>query len=284
MVLRVSLSGFIEPCLPTQAERPPSGPGWVHEIKHDGFRMVVRRDPAGVRLLTRRGNDWTERFPLIAAAAGALKVRSCLLDGEAVACDGDGKPSFDRLRYRRADGAVFLFAFDLIELDGRDLRHEPLEARKATLASLLRKAGPGLQFNDHLEHEDGDVVFRHARNMGLEGIAGGGTLLGSYGHCALCGANAGIRIADGREPARVFKRLRGITALWAASPDPPIPRRPKKANRQNPASPVRGFVFWLAGAYGKRQQKLAWRGPFFGSCVRLGGSIVFAVPAAPPLS
>jgi ATP-dependent DNA ligase len=92
MVLRVSLSGFIEPCLPTRAERPPSGPGWVHEIKHDGFRMVVRRDPAGVRLLTRRGNDWTERFPLIAAAAGALKVRSCLLDGEAVACEQDGMP------------------------------------------------------------------------------------------------------------------------------------------------------------------------------------------------
>src|SRR5262245_1985714 len=128
------------------------------------------RDPAGVRLLTRRGNDWTDRFPLIAAAAGALKVRSCLLDGEAVACEQDGMPSFDRLRYRRADGAVFLFAFDLIELDGRDLRHEPLEVRKATLASVLRKAKPGLQFNDHLEHEDGDIVFRHACKMGLEGI------------------------------------------------------------------------------------------------------------------
>ena len=103
MVLRISLSGFIEPCLPMRAERPPSGPGWVHEIKHDGFRMVVRRDPAGVRLLTRRGNDWTERFPLIAAAAGALKVRSCLLDGEAVACEQDGMPSFDRLRWRPED-------------------------------------------------------------------------------------------------------------------------------------------------------------------------------------
>src|SRR5262245_39479974 len=90
MVLRVSLSGFIEPCLPTRAERPPSGPGWVHEIKHDGFRMVVRRDHAGVRLLTRRGNDWTERFPLIAAAAGALKVRSFLLDGEAGPVPGTG--------------------------------------------------------------------------------------------------------------------------------------------------------------------------------------------------
>jgi bifunctional non-homologous end joining protein LigD len=149
------VSAFIEPCLPSRAERPPAGPGWVHEIKHDGFRMMVRRNAAGVRLLTRNGNNWTDRFPLIAAAAGALKVRSCLLDGEAVACDGDGMPSFDRLRYRRADGAVFLFAFDLLELDGRDLRREPFEVRKATLASVLRKAGHGLQLNEHLEHEDG---------------------------------------------------------------------------------------------------------------------------------
>jgi bifunctional non-homologous end joining protein LigD len=170
MVLRVSLSGFIQPCLPSPAERPPSGPGWVHEIKHDGFRMMVRRDAVGVRVLTRRGNDWTKRYPLIAAAVDLLRVRSCLIDGEAVACDGDGMPSFDRLRYRRADGAVFLLAFDLLELDGRDLRREPLEVRKATLASVLRKTGSGLQLNEHLEHEDGEVVFRHACKLGLEGI------------------------------------------------------------------------------------------------------------------
>jgi bifunctional non-homologous end joining protein LigD len=163
-------AGFIEPCLPSPAERPPSGPGWVHEIKHDGFRMMVRRDPAGVRLLTRNGHDWADRYPMIFAAAGGLRVRSVLIDGEAVACDGDGMPAFDRLRYRRQDGAVFLFAFDLLELNGQDFRREPLEVRKATLASVLRKAGPGVQLNEHLEHEDGDLVFRHACKMGLEGI------------------------------------------------------------------------------------------------------------------
>jgi bifunctional non-homologous end joining protein LigD len=163
-------SGFIEPCLPSPAERPPSGPGWVHEIKHDGFRMMVRRDGDGVRLLTRRGNDWTQRYPLIAAAVEALRVRSCLIDGEAVAWGDDGLPAFDRLRYRRADASVFLLAFDLLELDGRDLRREPLEVRKATLASVLRKAPEGLQLNEHLEHEDGELVFRHACKMGLEGI------------------------------------------------------------------------------------------------------------------
>ena len=169
MVL-VSLSRFIQPCLPSRADRPPSGPGWIHEIKHDGFRMMVRRDPAGVRLLTRNGHNWSERYPQIFDAASALKVRSFLLDGEAVACGEDGLPAFDRLRYRRADASVFLFAFDLLELDGVDLRRDPIETRKATLASVLRKAGPGVQLNEHLQHEDGDLVFRHACKMGLEGI------------------------------------------------------------------------------------------------------------------
>ena len=130
---------------------------------------MVRRDPAGVRLLTRNGHDWTDRYPLIAEAAGALRVRSFLIDGEAVACDGDGMPVFDRLRYRHQDGAVFLFAFDLLELEGRDLCREPIEIRKRQLATLLRAARVGLQLNEHIS-EPGDVVFRHACKMGLEGI------------------------------------------------------------------------------------------------------------------
>jgi bifunctional non-homologous end joining protein LigD len=170
MLSRAAPAGFIPPCLPSPAERPPAGAGWVHEIKHDGFRLMVRRDSAGVWLLTRRGNDWTQRYPLIAATVEALRVRSCLIDGEAVAWGDDGLPAFDRLRYRRADASVFLLAFDLLELDGRDLRREPLEVRKATLASVLRKAPEGLQLNEHLEHEDGELVFRHACKMGLEGI------------------------------------------------------------------------------------------------------------------
>jgi bifunctional non-homologous end joining protein LigD len=85
---RMRMSAFIEPCLPSPADRPPSGLGWIHEIKLDSFRMMVRRDPAGVRLLTRNGHDWTGRFPLITEAA----ARSFLIDGEEVACDGDGLP------------------------------------------------------------------------------------------------------------------------------------------------------------------------------------------------
>jgi ATP-dependent DNA ligase len=155
------------PAIP--AERPPTGPGWIHEIKHDGFRMMVRRDAAGVRLLTRNGLDRSARFPLIFEAAGALQVRSFLLDGEAVACNGDGMPVFDRLRYRRHDGRVFLYAFDLLELNGQDLRREPIEIRKRQLAILLRAARVGLRLNEHIS-EPGDVVFRHACKMGLEGI------------------------------------------------------------------------------------------------------------------
>jgi bifunctional non-homologous end joining protein LigD len=134
------VSAFIEPCLPSPADRPPSGRDWIHEIKLDGFRMVVRRDPAGVRLLTRNGHDWSGRFPLIVEAAGALRARSFLIDGEAVACGGDGMPVFDRLRYRRQDGQVFLFAFDLLELNG-DMRREPLEVRKRELAIVLAHEG-----------------------------------------------------------------------------------------------------------------------------------------------
>jgi bifunctional non-homologous end joining protein LigD len=157
---------FIEPCLPSPADRPPSGPGWLHEIKLDGFRMMVRRDPAGVRLLTRNGHDWTGRFPRIAAAAEALRARSFLT------CDGDGLPVFDRLRYRRQDGRVFLYAFDLLELNGRDMRRDQLEVRKSALAGVLRrmKAWAGIQLNEHCDDLPVDVVFRHACKLGFEGI------------------------------------------------------------------------------------------------------------------
>ena len=122
-----------------------------------------------MRLYSRPGNDLTDRFPLIAEALAGLRLRSVILDGEAVCCDENGLPSFDRLRHRHHDGSVFLYAFDLIELSGNDLRREPLEVRKATLASVLARAAPGLKLNEHIE-ADGPNVFAHACKMGLEGI------------------------------------------------------------------------------------------------------------------
>jgi bifunctional non-homologous end joining protein LigD len=162
-------SGFIQPCLPTKAPHPPTGDAWLHEIKHDGFRVIARKDGARVRLYSRPGNDLTYRFPLIVEALVRLRSRSCIIDGEAVACDDNGMPSFDRIRYRRYDSTVFLYGFDLIELNGDDLRREPLEVRKVTLASVLAKAAPGLRLNEHIE-ADGPTVFAHACKMGLEGI------------------------------------------------------------------------------------------------------------------
>jgi len=143
---------------------------WLHEIKHDGFRVIARKQDARVRLYSRPGNDRTERFPLIVEALARLGSRSCIVDGEAVACDDSGIAQFNRIRYRSSDGTVFLYAFDLIELNGDDLRRDPLEVRKATLISVVAKAGPGIRFNEHMECDDGDAVFRHACKMGLEGI------------------------------------------------------------------------------------------------------------------
>jgi bifunctional non-homologous end joining protein LigD len=168
--LTADRASFIEPCLPSPAANPPAGPNWIHEIKHDGYRLMARRDGAGIRLLTRKGNDWSERFPLIVEAVNHLKIRSCLIDGEAVCCDEKGLASFTLLRQRQHEGRVFLYAFDLLELDGMDLRKEPIEVRKATLASILRKAMPGVRLNEHLEYPEGAVVFQHACKMGLEGI------------------------------------------------------------------------------------------------------------------
>ena len=146
---------FIEPCLPSPADHPPSGSSWIHEIKHDGYRLMARRDPVGIRLITRRGNDWSDRFPLVIEAVNHLKVRSCLIDGEVVCCDERGLTRFDVLRRRSNEAMAFLYAFDLLELDGQDLRREPLEVRKATLASILRKARHGVRLNEHLEHRTG---------------------------------------------------------------------------------------------------------------------------------
>ena len=111
-------SGFIEPCLPSSAERFPAGPDWIHQIKHDGYRLMARRDSVGIRLLTRNGHDWSPHYPLIREAVNRLKVRSCLIDGEAVACDENGLAVFERLRRKREGRHVFLYAFDLLELNG----------------------------------------------------------------------------------------------------------------------------------------------------------------------
>ncbi len=128
------LSSFVEPCLPLPAKQPPSGRGRIHEIKHDGFRIMARRDAGGVTLHTRKGFDFADRFPMATAAVAALPVRSCLIDGEAIVCDATGLAVFDQLRRRWHCEDAILRAFDLLELYGKDMRRAPIEERKAALA------------------------------------------------------------------------------------------------------------------------------------------------------
>lgn len=160
---------FIQPCIAVAAEKVPTGPGWIHEIKHDGYRMQVRKDGERVRLYTRRGYDWTARYPRAAAAVAALKVRSVVLDCELVCVDTRGIADFARLHSRGYDDEAILYAFDVMEIAGEDVKALPLGERKAILARALRQNAHGLHLVDH-DAGDGAALFRAACKMGLEGI------------------------------------------------------------------------------------------------------------------
>jgi bifunctional non-homologous end joining protein LigD len=131
--------------------------------------LMAWREGDRVRLFTRGGFDWADRYSAIARAVTELKVNSCFIDGEVVVCDAAGMPSFEMLRSRQHDRVALLYAFDLLALDGQDLRREPLETRKATLASLLHKRPIGIALCEHLEG-DGEIVFGHTCRLGCEGI------------------------------------------------------------------------------------------------------------------
>ena len=167
--MRSGSVGFVEPCLPSPGKQPPAGPNWIHEIKHDGFRIMARRDGAGVRLLSRNGHDFTSRFPLVVAAVTALPAHSFLIDGEAIVTDDDGLAVFELIRRNRRAGRAVLCAFDLIELEGEDLRRVPIEHRKRKLARLVRTPRPGIVLNEHYDG-DGEIVFKYACKLGCEGI------------------------------------------------------------------------------------------------------------------
>jgi ATP-dependent DNA ligase len=128
------------PCLPRPAKQPPAGPGWIHEIKHDGFRILAHRQGRAARLMSRNGHDLAGRFPQIVEAGRGLPVQSCVIDGEAIVTDDRGLAVFDLLREHRHHVGAELCAFDMIELDGEDLRRAKIEERKRTLAKLFRPA------------------------------------------------------------------------------------------------------------------------------------------------
>jgi bifunctional non-homologous end joining protein LigD len=160
---------ILEVCLPRKAKSPPSGTGWIHEIKHDGFRILARREGNRIRLITRNGYDFADRYPLIVDAIASLPVNTCIVDGEAIVVDQGGLSVFDLLRYRQHDHAVTLCAFDILELDGTDLRSRPIEERKQHLAWTLRERHHGIALNATYDG-DGITIYEHACTLGSEGI------------------------------------------------------------------------------------------------------------------
>jgi bifunctional non-homologous end joining protein LigD len=167
------LPDFIPPSLATLREEAPSGEGWVHEIKFDGYRVQARLDRGKVRLLTRKGLDWTEKFPNVAAAVARLPARSALIDGEVVVEDDHGISSFSALQAalkEHTEDVFVYYVFDLLYRDGRELCELPLTERKAALERLVGKSQRGtIRLSEHLS-DAGKKVLEHACAMGLEGI------------------------------------------------------------------------------------------------------------------
>jgi bifunctional non-homologous end joining protein LigD len=163
---------FIEPQLASSVEQPPEGKHWIHEVKHDGYRCQVLLQQGQGRVFTRNGHDWTDRFPSIVRAAANLKCQSAILDGEAIVQNGDGESDFDALSsaMRWQPQNIILYAFDLLHLDGKDLRQQTLLERRASLKTLVGTDEQSrIQFSDEFDG-DGDALFKACAQRELEGI------------------------------------------------------------------------------------------------------------------
>jgi bifunctional non-homologous end joining protein LigD len=161
--------GFIEPALATSIDNVPSGRRWIHEIKFDGYRVQVHLVNNGVKVFTRRGNDWTNRFKKIADDAWHINAGSAIIDGEVVVPSADGTTDFSVLQneLKGKSTKIVMVAFDLLYLNGYDLRNLPLFERKALLKKTI--GGNDLQFSESFELE-GSEMFKHACKTGLEGV------------------------------------------------------------------------------------------------------------------
>src|SRR3954470_4455729 len=163
---------YIEPCDPTLRERAPQGGAWRYEIKGDGYRAQLHLHDGATKVYSRIGLDWTTQFSSIASAARALNARSVIIDGEAVVYGANGVPDFQQLRRelgKRKSPRVRYHAFDLLYLDGYDLRAVPYLERKRLLQRLLEGAGETFMFVEGLE-ANGDEVFTAACKLAIEGI------------------------------------------------------------------------------------------------------------------
>jgi bifunctional non-homologous end joining protein LigD len=157
-------------CLPTQATIVPNTPDWLHEVKYDGYRLRLERDGDRVRLITRGGYDWADRYPWIVEAALKNRFKQFVIDGEAVVLGVDGISDFDALHSGRHNEEVQLCAFDILVEGGDDLRKLPLHLRKTSLERLLARRSDGIFINPFERGEIGPDLFAAACRMGLEGI------------------------------------------------------------------------------------------------------------------
>jgi bifunctional non-homologous end joining protein LigD len=165
---RTPPAGFILPCQPLLVDRPPAGSDWLHEIKHDGYRIIARKDGGRATLWSRHGTNFTGRLPKIAEAIRRLPADSAVIDGEAVAFRPDGHSDFAALRTKAGSARACLVAFDLLILNGADLRQRPLEERRDELSRLVHGVD-NILFSEALSAE-GALVFAKACKLGLEGI------------------------------------------------------------------------------------------------------------------
>ena len=173
----VPLPKFVEPQLATLVAAVPEGPGWLHELKFDGYRLFCRIDNRRISVLTRNAQDWSARFEVLTQAARQLPARQAIIDGEIVAFDDDGSHSFQRLQNSLRDGAaarLAYYAFDLLYLDGRDLRREPLIERKKLLQRFISRGAKGrntplIRYSEHWIGR-GEEIFAEACKTGLEGV------------------------------------------------------------------------------------------------------------------
>ena len=161
---------MFEFCLPTKSIVVPDGPDWLHEVKYDGYRLRVERDGDRVRLITRGGYNWTDRYPWIVEAALKNRQKRFVIDGEAVVLGVDGISDFDALHSGKHDEEVQLCAFDILVEGGDDLRKLPLSMRKASLERLLARRPEGIFVNPFERGEIGPDLFAAACRMGLEGL------------------------------------------------------------------------------------------------------------------
>ena len=158
------------PCIPTRGTKVPDRDDWFHEVKHDGYRLMIQRDDKRVRLWTRNGHDWSNRYPLIVEAALRHRSTSFVMDGEAVLLGVDGISDFDALHSRKHDDKVQYYAFDLLVASGEDLRSLPLHLRKNNLGRMLARRIDGIMTNNYEQGAIGPDLFRHACKLGLEGL------------------------------------------------------------------------------------------------------------------